>query len=257
MDFTGDIGRWQRKITECREGIARRQSVVEALQPAADDSILDIGCGAGHLVQALANCPNAPCRIVGIDVGSEQLAAARDQCSDLHSVEIRHSDATDMDFDTESFDKVASIQTLEYIDDVDRALAEIRRILKPGGRVVVVSVLWDHWRFHGPDPVLNGRIIEAFRAHCPHQMLPLQLPEKLAKVGFENLNRESLAFFNGRMEEQDYAGWAAKTAAAFAITQGVFEEDARDWLSQLGNAEKDGRFGFVSVPILTSATIRS
>ncbi len=45
-----------------------------------------------------------------------------------------------------------------------------------------------------------------------------------------------------------------KLVAAFAIGQGVPEEDAKRWLEQLDQADKEGRFGFVSVPVLTTAT---
>ena len=252
MKFSGDIGLWQRRISECREGISRRQSVIDALQVTDGDRILDIGCGGGHLAYSLATGEKAIESITAIDVNSEQLAVAQKLCSGLASVEIIQVDATDMAFPNDSFDKIASIQTLEYIDDVSSLISEIRRILRPGGRVVLVSVLWDHWRFHGAEPSLNDRIIEAFRAHCAHQMLPLAYPEMLIAHGFSDIQRESVAFFNGSMDEQDYACWAAKVAAFFAVGQGVSEEDANNWLAQLADSERSGRFGFVSVPVLTT-----
>ena len=46
----------------------------------------------------------------------------------------------------------------------------------------------------------------------------------------------------------------AKLVAAFAIGQGIAEDDAARWLDQLAEADREGRFGFVSVPVLTTAT---
>ncbi len=254
MDFSGDFGLWQRKIAECPEGMARRMAVFEALAVESGQAILDLGCGGGHLVREFALAVGASGRAVGFDMSADQLAAAREVCDGLPAVELIEGDATDMAFEDGAFDGLASIQTLEYIPDVDRALAEARRVLKPGGKAALISVLWDHWRYHGAEPELNDRMLDAWRAHCPHQMLPMELPRKLAAAGFGGVLRKPIAFLNGALHENAYALWAAKLVAAFAIGQGIAEEDAARWLEQLSEADREGRFGFVSVPVLTTAT---
>ena len=85
-------------------------------------------------------------------------------------------------------------------------------------------------------------------------MLPLEMPRRLAAMGFGGVVRRPIAFFNGALHENAFALWASKFAAAFAIGQGFPEEDARRWQEQLDQADKEGRFGFVSVPVLTTAT---
>ncbi len=254
MDFTGDFGLWQRKIAEGPEGIARRLAVFEALAVESGQAILDLGCGGGHLVRELALAVGDRGRAVGFDMSADQLAAAGAVCNGLPAAELVEGDATDMAFADGAFDGLASIQTLEYIPDVDRALTEARRVLKPGGKAALVSVLWDHWRYHGAEPALNDRMLDAWRAHCPHQMLPMELPRKLAAAGFGGVLRRPMAFLNGALHENTYALWAAKTVAAFAVGQGIAEEEAARWLDQLAEADREGRFGFVSVPVLTTAT---
>ncbi len=59
------------------------------------------------------------------------------------------------------------------------------------------------------------------------------------------------------MHENAFALWATKLVAAFAIAKGVRDEDAADWIDQLEKADAEGRFGFVSVPVLTTATADS
>lgn len=254
MDFTGDFGLWQRRVAESPEGVARRMAVFEALAVESGQAILDLGCGGGHLVREFALAVGAGGRAVGFDVSADQLEAARAVCDGLPAAELVEGDATDMAFADGAFDGLASIQTLEYIPDVDRALAEARRVLKPGGKAALVSVLWDHWRYHGADPALNDRMLDAWRAHCPHQMLPMELPRKLAAAGFGGVLRKPIAFLNGSLHENAYALWAAKVVAAFAVGQGIAEDDAARWLDQLAKADREGRFGFVSVPVLTTAT---
>lgn len=253
MDFGGDIGLWQRKITEGPEGVARRMAVFEALAVESGQAVLDLGCGGGHLVRELALALGNGGRAVGLDASAAQLEAARALCAGLPAAELIEGDATDLSFKDGAFDGLASIQALEYIPDVDRALAEARRVLRPGGKAAFVSVLWDHWRFHGPDPALNDRMIEVWRAHCAHQMLPLEMPRRLAAAGFGAVARRPIAFLNGALHENAFALWAARIVAAFAVGQGVPEAEARLWLDQLAEADREGRFGFVSVPVLTIA----
>ena len=254
MDFSGDFGLWQRKIAESPEGVARRLAVFDALAVEAGQAILDLGCGGGHLVREIALAVGAGGRAVGFDVSPDQLEAARGICDGLPAAELIEGEATGMAFEDGAFDGLASIQTLEYIPDVDRALAEARRVMAPGSTAALVSVLWDHWRFHGAEPELTERILDAWRAHCPHQMLPMELPRRLTAAGFGGVTRKPIAFLNGARHENTYALWAAKVAAAFAIGQGIAEEDAARWLDQLAQADREGRFGFVSVPVLTTAT---
>ena len=184
MEFGTEIGAVQRRMAQTQEGVGRRKATFEALNVAAGQHILDVGCGGGHLLRDLALSVGTEGRIMGLDPSEQQIKAAQEHCQDLDNVTFSQDSATELSFEDGAFDSVASIQVLEYIADIDSALAEIRRVIRPGGRLAAVSVLWDHWRFHGPDPELNDRMHETFKAHCFHQMLPLEMPEKLTRHGF-------------------------------------------------------------------------
>lgn len=253
MEFSGDIALWQRKLAESHAGHDRRIATFDSLAVESGQAVLDLGCGGGHLVRELALAVGRDGRAVGLDISAQQVASARSLCSDLPSAELVEGDATDMDFADNAFDSLACIQTLEYVPDPDLALAECRRVVKRGAKAAFVSVCWDHWRFHGPDPALNDRMHEAWRAHCPHHMLPLEMPGKLSAAGFGGVTRRPIAFFNGTLHENTFAFWAAKIIAAFSVTQGMDQEEADRWLSQLHEADKEGRFGFISVPVLTTS----
>jgi hypothetical protein len=85
-------------------------------------------------------------------------------------------------------------------------------------------------------------------------MLPMELSSKLAAAGFGGIVRKPIGYINVALHENAYAFLAAKVVAAFAVGQGISEEDANSWLDQLSRAEREGRFGFVSVPVITTAT---
>ena len=253
MDFDGDFGLWQRRIAEGQEGNARRMAVLQSLALKSGQAVLDLGCGGGQLLRDIALAVGDKGRAAGMDASAEQVSAAATHCQGLAAVELLEGDATDLPFDDASFDSLASIQMLEYVDNVDGVLQQTRRVLKPGGKAVLVSVLWDHWRFHGAEERLNDRMHEAWRAHCPHQMLPMALPGKLEPLGFGGIEQKPLTIFNSDLHENSFAYWGARLIARFAEDNGVGKKDADLWLAQIEEADREGRFGFVSVPILTSA----
>jgi len=236
--------------------VGRRKATFEALCITVGQHVLDLGCGGGHLLRDLALSVGSKGRAVGLDPSEPQINAAKDLCKELDNVEFSQDSATELSFADDTFDSVASIQVLEYIPDVDAALAEVRRVLKAGGRFVSVSVLWDHWRFHGPEPKLNDQMHEAFKAHCSHQMLPLQMPDKLARHGFVGAQCTPIGFMNNSLHHNSFAWLASSLLSHFAEKQGIPKADVERWREQLDQAGEDGRFGFVSMPVLTTAIAR-
>jgi SAM-dependent methyltransferase len=103
-----------------------------------DSRILDCGCGPGSITVGLAQwAPNG--QTIGIDLGAEQLDGARALARDLgvENVTFRQGDIFDLPFEDDSFDVVFSQAVLYHIPDAEKALAEIKRVLRPGGLVAL------------------------------------------------------------------------------------------------------------------------
>ena len=194
MEFSDDIGKLQRLMAASSAGIARRQAIMDNLVIKADDKIIDIGCGGGYLLELLAKSIGTKGRIYGLDPSEEQISQARLRCEEIENITLLHSSADQIDLEDNACDVVTSTQTLEYIADVDAALSESTRVLKVNGELVNISILWDHFRFYGAEKKLNNEIHQSFRAHCNHQMLPMELPRKLTKLGFKNIKHKYLSF---------------------------------------------------------------
>ncbi len=253
MRFDNDVGRLQRLMAASVAGMSRRQAILDNLVLKAGDRIIDVGCGAGQLLEHLAKAVGDTGEVFGLDPSTDQLAQARINYSEYTNITLVQRNADDSGLDGDICDAATSTQALEYISDVDAALAEITRVLKPGGAFVNISILWDHFRFHGADEEVNNLIHEAFRAHCSHQMLPMELPGKLARLGYRNIRDKSLAFMITRRDQNSPARYTEQVMANFAISQGVPETVVADWRAQLAAAEEAGRFGFASFPVLTTA----
>ena len=84
-------------------------------------------------------------------------------------------------------------------------------------------------------------------------MLPMELPGKLQRLGFRHIKDRSLAFVITRRDQNSPALYTENVMANFAISKGVPETDVISWRAQLADAENEGRFGFASFPVLTSA----
>ena len=141
----------------------------------------------------------------------------------------------------------------DQINNANEALMETKRILKLGASFVNISVLWDYFRFYGAEKKLNEKIHDAFKAHCSHQMLPMELPGKLSNLGFTNIKNKSLSFVITHRDQNSPAKYAEDVIAFFVKSQGISETEVNDWKEQINRAEKEGRFGFTSFPVLTEA----
>ena len=104
-----------------------------------EDHILELGFGAGKAIELVAAHANNG-HVSGIDLSQEMVRAAsrrNAQAIKAGQVALRHGDLTTLPFAENQFDKVFSIQTLYFWPDPPRALAEIFRVLKPGGVLIV------------------------------------------------------------------------------------------------------------------------
>jgi SAM-dependent methyltransferase len=98
-----------------------------------DAEVLDAGCGVGYGSAYLAEVAS---RVVGVDVSEEAIEYARERYRGPN-VEFVVGDLTAIDFDDGSFDTVCSFETIEHVEDVERYLGQIARVLRPAGIFVV------------------------------------------------------------------------------------------------------------------------
>jgi ubiquinone/menaquinone biosynthesis C-methylase UbiE len=116
------------------------RTLVELMAPGPDARILDVGCGSGALDRMLAQMVGASVRIVASDLNPFFLGEARAlaQKSELADrIAFVEASATQLPFEDASFDCAFSITVLEECD-ADLAIAELSRVVKPGGRVGIV-----------------------------------------------------------------------------------------------------------------------
>ena len=114
------------------------ESILRTAFPDGTGRLLDIGCGSGLYFPLLA--PMAK-QLVGVDISSGMIGAAQTlaEKKGLANVELRVASALELPFDDASFDSVLGFDVLHHVPDVDAAVAEAARVLRPGGRFVSIE----------------------------------------------------------------------------------------------------------------------
>jgi 27-O-demethylrifamycin SV methyltransferase len=114
--------------------------VIEKLNVQAGQRLLNVGCGNGEQAVRMARASNV--EVVGIEVDAYQLHLAKERVQEEgldDRITVQYAEVNDMPFDDESFDQSWSMHCLSDVPDWTEALRNIARVLRPGGRLVVID----------------------------------------------------------------------------------------------------------------------
>jgi SAM-dependent methyltransferase len=131
--------RARQALYEEKEGPDAREAVWEAVAELSPRRVLEVGGGPGELAERIRRELDAEVRFVDLSPRMVELARAR-------GVEAEVGDVQALPFADESFDAVVAAWMLYHVPDLDRGLAEIARVLAPGGGLVAVTNSVDHLR---------------------------------------------------------------------------------------------------------------
>lgn len=163
---------------------AEAGAVFELADPRPGERALDAGCGTGLYTRRLAE---RGATVTGVDADPEMLTSARLKAPTAKLVE---GDVTALPFAADSFDLSLAVTVLCFVEDPQRAVAELVRVTRPGGRVVLAELgrcsLWAAWRrikgWRGSDTWEHARF------YTPHE-----LAELLRRAGVRDVRTAAAA----------------------------------------------------------------
>jgi SAM-dependent methyltransferase len=235
------------RIYAAPEIVAQRAATRAALAARPGERGLDVGCGPGFLACELAAEVGARGRIVATDASPDMLAAAaaragREGVGDR--VHVVRTDAAALPFRPATFDFAVAVQVLLYVPDVAAAIADAARVLRPGGRLVIVDTDWDSCVWLTGDRARHRRVMDARTADFADAHLPPRLPGLLAKAGLELADVRVIPVLALRYDPDSFSGGIIGTVKDSAIREGVARDEAEAWAADLRGRTGAGDYFF-------------
>jgi ubiquinone/menaquinone biosynthesis C-methylase UbiE len=154
------------------------------LQPQVGQRILDLGCGTGDDARALARLVAPGGEVIGVDNSEVMLAEARRRAVGLClSVEYRLGDAERLDLPDDTFDGCRTERTFMHLEAPERALAEMVRVARPGGKVVVFDFDWDTLVVDHPDRSSTEKVLDLMTESLRNGRIGRRLPGMFEDAG--------------------------------------------------------------------------
>lgn len=224
----------------------RRTRARLAAQPG--ERLLDLGCGPGLLALELAGEVGPDGAIIALDPSPSMRTVASDDVRRRgldDRVLVTDGDAIALPLEQGELDGAVAVQVLEHVTDVAAALTELHRVLRPGGRLLVVDTDWRSCVWHAADPERAERVIAAWRSHYAHPQLPVELEAALGRAGFDEIVIEPLPLLEHRTDVDTFGlGMVGTIAAYVADHPAIGAQEAAAWRQDVRDRAADGTYFF-------------
>jgi arsenite methyltransferase len=259
--FDQDASRKLEATYQTPDVVGQRAATLDALALQAGEQVVDVGSGPGLLAAEMAAQVGPAGRVVGLDLSDSMLALSRQRHAGLATskcLSFLKADAARLPFADSTFDVAVSTQVYEYVPDVPAALAEVYRVLRPGGRVLILDTDWDSIVWAAGDQARMQLLLAAWADRFADPHLPRSLSWQLEGAGFHVERREVLVLFNPEYDPNTYSVANGQIMADFAVAQGrIPREEAEAWMRDLQGLGSQGRYFFSLNRYLFLATRRS
>jgi SAM-dependent methyltransferase len=153
------------------------------------------------------------------------------------------------------FDAAISVQTLEYVLEVNTALGELHRALRPGGRLVIWDVDWTTLSWHSAQPERMERVLRVWDGHLAHPALPRTITTQLRRNGFAEVGAEGHPFVAQELSSDAYIGAIFSLVEAYVAGARQLPADAvTAWAAEQRELSERGEFFFAVIQFCFTAT---
>ncbi|GAB3808914.1 class I SAM-dependent methyltransferase [Humibacter antri] len=232
---TGRPSDYLLRAADSAAGKKYKSLAIERLGIEEGDAVLDLGCGTGGDLGPLLKSIGPAGSVTGVDVDATALDLARERYGDPR-LRLLVGDAHALELDSASIDRVYVDRTMQHLAAPATALDQVRRVLRPGGRVVLAEPDWRTFLIDHPDPDLA----DAYRQFVVGQVIRnarigSELPRLVqnAGLGLESVTPVT-AVYTDAFEADRVFGFARVTRRAVAARHLPLDAAVR-WLEHLGS----------------------
>lgn len=256
VDDTADPNSFVDYLDCVAEAMQAYKRVTFGLQEITEgDMLLDLGCGAGDDARVLARHVGPTGCVLGIDNSRAMIAEARLRAAGLElPIEYRLGDAHCLPLADGTLDGARADRVFQHLADPGPALAELVRVTRSGGRIVIGDPDWETLVVDCADP----RVARAFKRFLckslPGSSTARQLPGLMRQIGLQDVAVTPLTLLFDQLETAELVLQISHVADQ-ARDQGTVSEDERmSWLADLHQRNDTGRFFAAVTGFFTTAT---
>jgi ubiquinone/menaquinone biosynthesis C-methylase UbiE len=244
-DEAQDLVRRLELRAKADDEVTARAEYLSLLEIGSGQRVLDIGCGSGVIARDVARRVQPNGRVVGIDSSPALIAAARELTTATDgatSITFREGDCRALPLADDSFDVVIAATVLTHVPDGHRAILEMARVVRPGGRVGVFDFDGDGLLVAHPDRDMTRRIVAAFSDHSAvNGWLVRELPGLFKGAGLKDIRVRG--FMPLEQHEGSFYARMGERAAAVALEVGaITPEQHEKWMEALRDRVHSGEF---------------
>ena len=164
-----------------------QRRVIDLLPLHENLSFLDLGCGTGWAVGEVARRVNQRGEFYGIDLAPKMIERAKENSRDLKNLHFEQANAEELPFQNDLFDLALCTNSFHHYPHPAIALNEIRRVLKPGGRIYIMDFTADGLIARKFDQLVKSREPEHVKFHSTREFDGLFADAKLKPVATQSI----------------------------------------------------------------------
>ncbi|APR81157.1 putative methyltransferase [Minicystis rosea] len=239
------------RVEQCADYEARRRLSYDLLGLRAGSRVADIGCGAGTAVREMAARVAPGGSVAGVDVNAPLIGAAERRAARAGVDAAFHVATVDaLPFADASLDAYRAERLYQHLPGPTSAFAEARRVLAPGGRIVLIDQDWDGLFFDSDDLATTRTIVRGFCDGIANGTIGRQYHRLLQDAGFTDVSVHVDVHASTSFDEYGYfAELLTQAAEGSGRLSGLAAEK---WLSGQRERGKNGRFFMVMTHFLAT-----
>ena len=224
-----------------------KQRFVAALDVRPGQAVVDIGCGPGTDLARLADAVGVRGSVVGVDREPRMLDEARRRLAARPNVELRSGDIHDLPLADWSVDRARVDRVLQHVLDPAKAIAEVRRVLRPGGLFGMAEPDWDTLAVADQDLETSRRFAGFIADQVRHPTIGRELVRLCVQNDLRVRSVDPIAvLFRDFGTADQILGFRRNTARAVQARK-MAEADAQAWLQRQANGPVVAGFTFYLV----------
>src|SRR5262245_38310743 len=220
FEFDENVARQVALLFKTEELRKLRKQYFDLFSLSGGESVADIGCGTGANAMALVDYLQGNCTVVGVDNSEPMLKIGERNLESFpygDRISLQKAEAHELPFSDGDFDAAMIVQVLEYSKDPIRMLQEAKRVLKPGGKILVGDTDWDTIVWNSNLKERTRQIVLGWSDHESDGWQGRKILEYLTRAGFQNIIGRTMTISESSFTEQSYGFLLTKLIADYLI----------------------------------------